>query len=294
MDNDIDQRLPDGLRLRCTTSAQSPLLEHFFEGYDRAFVLPDEREEIEGFRNCLALNRTTPGMFGRYHREVILTLDDEHGALLGGANFLATGMTAVSGPPVSIALNYIFVERAARGRGLARQLVDHVSRMANLYLLGDSQNHEAPAIFIEQNDPLKLSADDYAADTAHTGLDQVDRLDIWARMGARLVDFDYIQPALSDEQESDDGLLYAALHFPGDAVPSLYLHDHLQSFFAVSVLKEGDLEGDQEAMSQLAMLAARQAAVPLLDMRAAIGALRQNAGPNAGRSFRKFVEGLER
>ena len=44
----------------------------------------------------------------------------------------------------------------------------------------------APVLFIEQNDPLRLTAEAYAADSDHSGLDQVDRLAIWARMGAEV------------------------------------------------------------------------------------------------------------
>ena len=290
MDDSYDEKLEGNLRLRATTDPVSPLVNHFFAGYDRAFILPDEREEIEGFRNCLALNATLPTLFGRRHREFVLTVDDEDGALLGGANFLATGMTAAGGPPVSVALNYVFVERASRGRGLARTLVGAVASVANRSLLGGGEQ-PAPAIFIEQNDPLKLSSDDYAADSARSGLDQIDRLGIWARMGARIVDFDYVQPALSADQDSDDGLIYAALQFPVPAVPADYLHDHLQSFFGVSVRKGESIADDADAWGQLEALSAQRGAVALLDMGAAIEALRAEGAAHA-RSFRDLAKGL--
>lgn len=38
--------LPGGVRVRASDDPDSPLLNRFFEGYDRAFVLPDEREEL--------------------------------------------------------------------------------------------------------------------------------------------------------------------------------------------------------------------------------------------------------
>ncbi len=288
---DYQEELPGGMILRASTFAGSGLVEHFFDGYDRAFVLPDEREEIEGFRACLALNQTLPLAFGRRHRELILTLDAADGTLLGGANFLATAMTASGGPPVSIALNYAYVERAARGRGMLRVLVDAVARSASLALSGQADG-PAPAIFIEQNDPLCLSDADYAADTAHAGIDQIDRLAIWARLGARLLDFPYVQPALSDEQKCDDGLIYAALAFPGDSVPPLWLHDHLQSFFGVSVRKGAPLEDDPAAIAQLVALASRRDPVALLTVDNAITALKAHGRGEAGHDFRSFVEGL--
>lgn len=43
-----------GLTLATTDSGEGPVFEQFFEGYDRAFVLPDEKEDREGLATCLA------------------------------------------------------------------------------------------------------------------------------------------------------------------------------------------------------------------------------------------------
>lgn len=286
-----DERLADGLRLRASDDAGSAVLARFYEGYDRAFVLADEREGLAGFRACLALNRTLPVAFGRRHSEQVLVLEAADGTLLGGANFLAIAMTAPGGPAVSLALNYVYVERAARGRGLARVLIAQAGRMANLALAGDPAA-PGPAMFIEQNDPLALSGADYAADTLHAGIDQIDRLAVWARMGARLVDFPYVQPALSPGQAPDDGLIYAALAYPGDAVPPRWFHDHLQSFFGVSVRKGAPLGDDAVASAQLEALGTRIAPLALLPVDRAIALLKADRRCGAGARFRQFVAGI--
>ena len=282
--------LDDGLTVEGTENPASPVLTRFFSGYDRAFVLPDEREELDGFRDCLVANRGAPLRFGRRHRELVLTLcDTADGTVLGGANFLATAMESRPGQPpeqpgVSVALNYIYVDQQVRGRGLARKLVAAVARLAQRAAGGPED--AMPAIFIEQNDPFRLTAAEYAADTAHSGTDQVDRHAIWARLGARAVDFPYVQPALSAAQASDDGLLYAALAFPGDFVPAAFLHDHLESFFGVSVLKGGDPHADPAASPQLATLAAAARAderIALLDLVAPLERLERGRPlPDAG------------
>lgn len=283
--------LANNLRLRTSEDPASPVLKAFYAGYDRAFVLPDERENLDGFVDCLRLNQTLPSLFGRYHSEQVLVVTEADGALLGGANFLATGMTAPGGPPVSLALNYVFVEAAARGRGLARVLIDAVQRMAALALTGSDRGPE-PAVFIEQNDPLALSAAEYAADTAHAGIDQVDRLAIWSSLGARLVDFPYVQPALSADREPDDGLIYAALRFPWDSISPAWFHDHLQSFFGVSVRKGAPLADDPVSMSQLNALAARTEPVRMIEVDRAIAALKAGGRPNGAINFRQFAQGL--
>lgn len=285
--------LEDGLVIEGTEDPASPVLTDFFAGYDRAFVLPDEREELDGFRECLIANRGAPVRFGRRHRELVLTLrDGAGGPVLGGANFLATAMNAKAGEPdVSVALNYIFVDQHVRGRGLARKLVAAVARLAQRAAGGPED--VMPAMFIEQNDPFRLTAAEYAADTAHSGTDQVDRLAIWARLGARAVDFPYIQPALSEAQASDDGLLYAALAFPGDSVSAAFLHDHLESFFGVSVLKGGYPHTDPAAGPQLAALTSMARTgehVALLDLLGPLQRLERGKPLPAAASMLEFAK----
>lgn len=284
--------LPGGVRVTASDDPASPVLRRFFEGYDRAFVLPDEREDMAGFETCLAMNRTHRHAFGRTHSELVAVLEDEAGTLLGGINFLATTINRPGTPPAAVALNYIYVEEASRGRGLLRQALSAARTLAQAALGLDPQG-AAPALFIEQNDPLRLTREEYAADTAHSGLDQVDRLAIWARVGARIVDFPYVQPALSVEQQPDDGLVYAAIDYPREAVDAGLLHDHLESFFRISVLKgrpetpDGASEG--VGARQLAALAGRAAPVPLLDMPPALDWLRAGRSTEGMDGFRELA-----
>ena len=280
--------LPGGVRVIASADPASPILRRFFSGYDRAFVLPDEREDLAGFEKCLALNRTHRHALGRTHCELAAVLEDEAGTLLGGANFLATAIDRDGAPPAAVALNYVYVEEAARGRGLLRQTLSAVRTLALTALDLDPEG-PPPAIFIEQNDPLRLTAEEYAEDTAHSGLDQVDRLAIWARVGARVVDFPYIQPALSAGQQPDDGLIYAAVDYPGEAVDAGLLHDHLESFFAISVLK-GEIEPPGGAAAgQIAALTGRAAPVPLLPMEPALDWLRAGRSAEGFESFRDLA-----
>lgn len=298
IDDDFWTRpLGDGLILRATERPESTLLDHFFAGYDRAFVLPDEREDLDGFRACLALNPVSRHRFGRFHREMVVIIDDAaSGELLGGANFLATRIPdcPAGHPPVAVALNYLFVEAAARGRGLARRLKGEVGRLANM-AVGAPDEAAPPALFIEQNDPLRLSDADYVADSEHAGIDQIDRLAVWARMGAVLVDFAYVQPPLSADQECDDGLAYAVMNVALESVDAAYLRAHLESFFGISVLKGGDPMAEPVAREQLCALADMAAAgkpVPLVPMQPPIAALRALPSRPKGTTLRDFARGL--
>jgi len=231
---------------------------------------------LAGFRKCLALNRTHRRAFGRTHCELVAVLEDEGGARLGGINFLATAVNRASAPDIAVALNYVYVEEAARGRGLLRLALSAVRRLATQAL--DAGPNAQTAVFIEQNDPLRLTPQEAAADTLRSGLDQVDRLAIWARMGAEVVDFPYVQPALSPDQDDEDGLIYAAVDYPGEAVDAGLLHDHLESFFRISVLKGEAPPPGGAAERQIADLAARREPAALLPMTPALARLRSGRG----------------
>jgi len=266
----------DDLHVEATTRADSPVLQRFFAGYDRAFVLPDEREEIDGFQRCLALNAAWRQSLNRTHCELVVVFSDANGVALGGANFLATKLSAHPAcPSVAIALNYVFVEPAARGRGLLRRIIAAV-RMLALDAVEAGPGAVPPAIFIEQNDPLRMTQEQYAIDSEHSGTDQVDRLAIWANVGARIVDFPYVQPALSASQFPDNGLIYAAVDYAADSIPVWLLREHLESFFSISVLKGNAATGDATANAQIAALTTRAEPIALLSFDKAIEKLRVN------------------
>ncbi|HST37615.1 MAG TPA: hypothetical protein VLK25_13430 [Allosphingosinicella sp.] len=251
-------RHPNGLVVQLSDRSEGPVFDRFFAGYDRAFVLPDEKEDIDGLRAALDLNRGAEGarLAERYgpFREISLIADDETGQAVGGANFIA--MPARSAPGrVTANLSYIYVDAEARGRGNLRRLIEATREtIANAF--AGTLGRLSPLVFLEQNDPVRMSAEAYASDTAFTGLDQLDRLRIWHRLGARLIDFAYIQPPLSAQQAPDDALLYSVIGTEEDALDPALLRDHLAGFFGISVLKGAPLDRDKAARAQMDALAA--------------------------------------
>jgi hypothetical protein len=113
-----------------------------------------------------------------------------------------------------------------------------------------------------------MSREDYDRDTQLTGLDQVARIGLWSRLGARIIDFPYVQPPLSRDQDADDTLAYAVLGAPDADLDACLLRSHLERFFGISVLKGADLSVEPTASVQLSELAHRckdNRGVPLLD-----------------------------
>lgn len=243
-----------GLTLDVTTRPDDPLLEEFFAGYDAAFVLPDEKEDLEGFRACLALGQGAERqrLLKRYgdHVEVVLVAREKPGgAMIGGANLicypLKDGIAAGN-------LNYVFVQPGERGKGRFRPLVAACEE-----LMAELCEAKRSLAFIELNDPFVLSDEDYALDSRIAGVDQFDRVAIWMRLDAKVVDFPYVQPPLSARQGVDAGLVYAVLG-AGDetSLDAGLLEEHLERFFGISVLKGVDPMSVPVAEKQVYALAA--------------------------------------
>lgn len=243
-----------GLEIALTDTGDSEVFGRFFDGYDRAFVLPNEKEDIDGLRDCLALNHGAEksrleAEYGAFRELCLIARDAESDAFVGGANFIVFEVAGDDHALTSANLNYIFVDHAQRGKGYFSRLVDAVRATIRVEL-GDRGD---PLVFIELNDPLRMSAEDYVRDTRFTGLDQIVRIRIWAKRGARIVDHPYIQPALSDDAEPDDTLIYGVLTDRAN-LPACSLRDHLRKFFGISVRKGEPLSKDRVASEQIAVL----------------------------------------
>ena len=267
----IERRLEhDALVLEASTRPDGPILQKFYAGYDAAFVLPNEKEDLPGFTACLELNSgdaytRLSAAYGAYRELVLVARDPTSGAVVGGANLIAFPLPLAT-PVLSINLNYVFIGAAHRRRGYFKRLVGAIGPVAAEFF--EPAAAALPRfIFIEQNDPLLMSRSDYALDTEHSGIDQLTRIRLWSGLGARLIDFPYVQPPLSPQQAPDTTLLYGVLGAAGETLDACLLHAHLERFFAISVLKGADPMANPPAASQLVELATRcrqGPAVPLL------------------------------
>ena len=274
--------MSNNLVLQVTDRGEGPVFDRFFEAYDRAFVLPDEKETREGLAKCLALNHGTVrsellDRYGEFREICVIATEGTGGAFIGGANLIAIPSPVLyeGADLVTANLNYIFIDSAARGKGYLRKLIGELTQMlAEMFPVAGGKRRVL--IFVEQNDPFQMTPEDYAHDSAFTGMDQLDRLRIWSRQGARVLDFPYTQPPLSDDQEAEPSLIYSVLGTADDSVLTSMLVYHLRSFFGISVLKGEALDSNPAAREQLDLLANAGNTMSLLDPVAALAAIHGN------------------
>jgi hypothetical protein len=319
----------DGTRLRltsatgfvidATTVADDGLLEEFYADYDRAFVLANEKEGYAGFAECLALNAgdgyvDLVRQYGPFREFVAVARDPATGDRVGGANFIVFPVRLTAPAPssvLSVNLNYVFINAGKRQQGSFRRLVNDLPDAA-FRLLAETNAYDLPAewlasasetatpppqvyVFIEQNDPFRMSPEDYKRDTEYTGLDQIARIRMWAQLGAKIIDFPYVQPPLSSDQQPDENLVYAVLGAREETLDACLLCLHLERFFAISVLKGKDISQQPCASKQIRELAdacRRGTRFPLLNPSALHSAAPSAAGssPLGPGSLRDYLK----
>jgi GNAT superfamily N-acetyltransferase len=166
-------------------------LERFYEEvYVPEFPSRDERESLDNMKSYLRLKGN--GWYGKNNYHVVLGFADGTAVAGSFADYLDE--------PNSGVIEFLVVSPTMRGSGFGRRLLDATeSRLAaDARALGKDA---LDVVVAEMNDPYKQSKD---------SLDPFVRASIWAKWGYGLLDFPYIQPALSADKDRVDGLLLIA------------------------------------------------------------------------------------
>lgn len=276
----------DGLVVEFSARHDDGVLQRFFEVYDKSFILDSEKESIDGFIRCLKLNQGPEHLgllqrFGPFVEVVAVARQPGAQEVVGGANFLLCLLPKGNEWQLgyTLNLNYLFVAPDWRGKGLASEIRRACDALARQLIAEiDPASRDIKGLtFFEINDPFKLTQEQYRQDTEHAGIDQVQRLKYWAHQGARVVDWGYVQPALSPHQADDNTLALAVLDAGPSPLPASVLLQHLERFFGISVLKGGPIAQSDSACSQIETLRAwsrMQRHVPLLSLQGRAHAIR--------------------
>ncbi|MGA7324863.1 MAG: hypothetical protein WBX25_10355 [Rhodomicrobium sp.] len=291
-------------------------MREFYHAYDLAFTLTNEKEKFAGFEDCLALNHgaiyaSLNAQFGDFREYVATIRASATGEFIGGMNFIVfpmAGFKIPKTPFLSVNLNYVFINEQVRRRGYFRTLIGKFAAIVReLFAMTNPAHAEAAFqrffsvpdppvyVYIELNDPLRMPQQDYDTDTQVSGLDQLSRIGIWGSVGAKIIDFPYVQPPLSAKQEADPNLAYAVLGVEGDRLYPSILKAHLERFFAISVLKGRCPGNDPYASAQLSALSKLSrnfGSIRLLDLRNLDlrKKLTANGGASTGVSLREVLK----
>ncbi len=217
--------------------------------YADLFPLPDEREPPEAFLEILALNENADAQarFGPWRELIAAIRLGERGPIVGGHIFgVTTSRAHVDfGCFASVQGIYTFFDRSVRGRSNMREILRYFEARALETFDFEPNSPVRPLIFIEVNNPLRMSADEIATDTRSSGVNPYRRYTFWLRSGFRPLDFAYIQPRLRPEAQP---VRYLDLFCSGTAaeIPSALVMNHLRAFISISVLKGNAADTDED------------------------------------------------
>ncbi len=212
------------------------ILERFYRDiYVPEFPSRDERESLENMASYLRLKAN--GWYGRNNYHIVLGFQ-------GGDAPVAGSFADYLDEPNSGVIEFLVVTPALRGAGFGRQLLGETEkRLASDALLLGKDGLDV--IVAEMNDPYKQNKD---------SMDAFLRAAIWDQWGYGLLDFPYIQPALSADKARVDGLLLIAKPCRSDfrrALPTAKLKAILRGYMRWAMRIEApDETADYQLMSR--------------------------------------------
>jgi GNAT superfamily N-acetyltransferase len=168
------------------------LLRRFYaECLIPAFPDEDERESLENIEDYLQLKED--GKYGANNYHVIVSCD--------GDKPIAGSIFDYLVEPNAGVIEFLLVSPGLRQTGLASRLL----RQTEAAIAADAQRagQQVAWLVAELDDPFRVSL-------AESDFNPFTRASIWHRWGYRMLDFRYIQPALSAEKSPVTTLLLAA------------------------------------------------------------------------------------
>jgi GNAT superfamily N-acetyltransferase len=229
--------MPTLHELRFTRKSDMDLLQRFYhECFIPEFPNSDERETLEQIKEYL--HRKETGWYGKNNYHVVVMLDGD--IPIGGSisDYLVEPNAGV--------IEYLIVSPDHRGTGLGGQLIEHAERL----LHEDSQRSRGRRldwILSEMDDP-------YVTPGPTNRFDPFVRPRIWHKWGYKLLNFPYVQPALSASTKPVSNLLLSAKPCSGrfiDSVPAADLRTLIREYLRWAMridLPDGNKEFDE--MSQ--------------------------------------------
>lgn len=228
------------LNIEVINRPNDPAFSELYSLYSGIFTLPDESETMMGFEKTLELNSydTLLKEFGFYEELWLYACMPDTNEIIAGINFTyyKVGKSKVNQYDFTKHITYLFVKNEYRGLGIA----SHLLKAADEYVLNKHGQNNTIINFCEQNAPELMTTKEYFLDNINALVDQCDRLIWWHKQGYRRLAFNYVQPALNENQNPYTKMTMN-IQYGGGLISSEIVRFHLERFFSITVLK-GDIQ----------------------------------------------------
>jgi len=191
----------------------SELVTEFRSMYEVGFPDANERESFE-----LILERVREETESDQPHTVIILSLKGRSTVRGG---IIADWYAGSG---ALHLTYLIVDPLHRKQGTATELINK-GIPTIIKWIDKARGVKIKNVFFESNNPFKTITDNF---------NPTDRLNIFARMGAKYINIPYVQPALEKGKESVDSLLllsFTQFNETGDRIPARDILAFLTEFY---------------------------------------------------------------
>lgn len=175
------------------SAADIDTLTRWYEAcYVAEFPNASERESLPNMIEYL--RRRASGWYGRNNYHILLAMADGQPVGAAVVDYLAE-------PNVGV-IEFLLTAPAARRSGIGRAVLDRTERLLDQDARR-SNGRPLSAVIAEMNDPR-------APSDVRDNIDPAQRALIWHRWGYAGLDFPYVQPALSDDQQPVTNLMIIA------------------------------------------------------------------------------------
>ena len=214
--NESADCVPTFHELRSTRKTDIDLLKRFYDDcFIPEFPNPDERESFDHIKRDL--RRKEDGRLAKNNYHVIVVLDGDKPVGGSISDYLVEPNAGV--------IEYLVVQPDHRGTGLGGHLLEHTERL--LHQDADrSRGRPLDWIVGEMDDP-------YVTPEPTNRFDPFTRARLWHNWGYRMLDFPYVQPALSRDKSAVHTLLLMAKTCSprfSDLVPSTDVRTFLREY----------------------------------------------------------------
>jgi len=253
----ISRKFPgQGARIEPLSFSDHETFKSFYALYAAMFPLVDEREPPEEFFRILSFNENLEiqESYGPYREIVAAVRAWDAGPIVGGHVFGVTSSPAhlQAGIPASVQGIYTFLHERYRGLVPMRDFIAFAQETA-CSTFGQA-NPKKTVIFLEVNNPLRMTEAEIAADVESSGLHPARRYMFWFRCGFRPLDMHYVQPRLRDDAQPVRYLDLFCSRNDAMTIPAAVVLSHLHAFCSVSVLKNKNASCDSDFAAMEAWL----------------------------------------
>lgn len=227
------------------TNHAASVMERFYAQYE-AWPSTSAKETLKGFQALLDIQHDRQALaLARYgiFEEWFVVLE-KNGKDVGAANFsvMTVRGNIRTGPAVGIHVSHWIFSGKGEGVGMSGVLFDIAREIA-------SRHAGKRFMIFEMDDPLKISAPVLQQRVQSLGFHPADLWSASASWGAKILCFPYSQPSL--DMKGDGGSCSVLFTMEGRPLDAVYLQQHLETLFNLSILKGVDCRLFPQAQSQI-------------------------------------------